>query len=96
MNENITFKIIYKGNVYTYDFGSQVYIFHAGIYNNVDKKYGIKGLLKYVSLVQDCYLKDSNRTPLGALSDFIAINLTKCKKLGRYEILDRFYEQFDL
>lgn len=94
--DEIQIQITYKNKTYNFTYGSQAYIFHTGIYNDVDKKYGIKGLLEYVSLVNACYLKDSNRTPLGALSDYVATNFKKCRKLGREEILDLFYEQFDL
>ena len=93
--DDIKIKITYRGKTYNFIYGSQAYIFHTGLYNGVQKKYGMKGLLEYVSLVHDCYLKDSNRTPLGALSDFVATHFKKCKKLGRHEILDLFYEQLD-
>ena len=91
--DDITIEIKYKGKTYHYNSGAKAYIFHSGIYNNVHKQYGIKGLTEYVNLVFDCYIKDSNRTPLGELCDFIAIHFKKCKKSGRYEILDWFYEQ---
>ena len=94
--DDIKIQITYRGKTYNFIYGSQAYIFHTGLYNDVQKKYGIKGLLEYVSLVNACYLKDSNRTPLGALSDYVATHFKKCKKLGREEILDLFYEQFDL
>ena len=87
----IEFQVIYKGKIYTFDYGSQAYIFHAGIYNDVDKKYSIKTLLSYVDLVHQCYLKDINRTPLGELADYIAVNWKKVKDLDRYNILEKFY-----
>lgn len=90
--DNVHIQVTFRKKLYNFDFGSQAYIFHTGIYNNVQKKYGIKGLLEYVSLTHDCYLKDSNRTPLGAFSDFVAHHFTKCKKMGRYDILEWFYE----
>ena len=93
--DDIKIQITYRGKTYNFIYGSQAYIFHMGLYNDVQKKYGIKGLLEYVSLVNACYLKDDNPTPLGALSDFVAKHFTKCKKLGREEILDLFYAQLD-
>ena len=91
LDEKIEFQVIYKGKTYTFAYGSQAYVFHTGIYNDMDTKYGIKTLLAYVELVHQCYLKDSNRTPLGSLADYIATNWRKVKKLGRYEILEKFY-----
>ena len=93
--DDIKIQITFRKKTYNFSYGSQAYIFHAGIYNDVHKKYGIKNLLEYVELVNACYLKDSNRTPLGALSDYVATHFKKCRKLSLYEILDLFYEQFD-
>ena len=39
----------------------------------------------------DCYISDSNRTPLGALADYVADHWRKIRKKGRHEILDEFY-----
>ena len=41
------------------------------------------------------YLKDSNQTPLGALSDYMAENWDKIKNLSRYDILEKFYDQLN-
>ena len=90
-NAKIEFQVSYKGNAYTFDYGSQAYIFHAGIYNDMDKKYSIKTLLSYVDLVHQCYLKDIIETPLGKLADYIATNWKKVKNLGSYDILEKFY-----
>lgn len=84
-------KVSYNGVDYPFEFGSQAYIFHTGLYNDIHENYGIKGLLEYVSVVHDCYLSDSNRTPLGALADYIAEHWRKLKNKSRYEILDEFY-----
>ncbi len=93
MQKELKFTIIYGKHTFEYQYGSQVYIFHAGIYNNVDKKYGLKGLREYVSFVHNCYLSDSNRTPLGALADYIATHWKKLKNKGRYDVLEEFYEK---
>lgn len=95
MNNAIKIQIAYKNNTYAFDFGSEAYIFHAGIYNEIDRKYGLKALLEYVSVVQRCYLSNSNRTPLGALADYIAAHWKKLKSANRYDILERFYETED-
>ena len=86
--------IVNYGN-YTFNFeqGSKAYIFHTGVYNDIDKKYGIKGLLVYVSFVHDCYISDSNHTPLGALADYIAMHWKKLKNKGRYDVLEEFYQK---
>ena len=92
-NENNEFavKVSYNGVEYPFKFGSQAYIFQTGLYNDIQENYGIKGLLEYVSLVHDCYLSDSNRTPLGALADYVAEHWKKLRNKGRYDILNEFY-----
>jgi hypothetical protein len=92
MNDEIKFKATYKNKTYAFAYGSKAYIFHAGVYNGMDSKYGIKTLLQYVSLVHNCYLSDDNRTPLGAFADFVAEKWEKAKGLGKYELLDGFYQ----
>ncbi len=92
---NIQFTVKYNGNSYSFEYGSQVYIFHTGIYNEIDKKYGTNGLLEYVAFVQECYLKDSNRTPLGALGDFIAKYWRTVQKLYVSDVLEKFYLEGD-
>ncbi len=89
------FLIEYKENTYSFEYGSQVYIFHTGIYNEIDIKYGMEELLEYVEFVQECYLKDSNRTPLGSLADYIAENWERVKSLSRFDILEEFYIKGD-
>ena len=93
MQKELKFTVSYGKHAFEYQYGAQVYIFHTGIYNNIDKKYGLKGLCTYVSFVHDCYISDSNRTPLGALADYIAKHWKKLKNKGRYEVLEKFYAQ---
>ncbi len=76
----ISIEITYKQKIYAFEYGSEAFIFHAGIYNDMDKKYCIQGLLDYVSFVHGCYLSDSNRTPLGTLADYIAENWEQVAK----------------
>jgi len=92
--EKVEIEVKYKNKIYAFDNGYRAYIFHTGVYNNVDAKFGIKGLLDYVSLVVDCYLSDDNLTPLGDLSDFIAQNWKEFKKLHHKDILDMFYDKY--
>ncbi len=84
-------KVTHEGVEYQFHYGSEAYIFHTGLYNDIHKRYGMKGLLEYVSVVHDCYISDSNRTPLGALADYVAQHWRKARKKGRHEILDEFY-----
>ena len=84
-------KVTHEGVEYRFHYGSEAYIFHTGIYNDIHERYGIKGLLEYVSVVHDCYISDSNRTPLGALADYVAKHWRKVKKKDRHDILDEFY-----
>ncbi len=91
--DNIKITVAFDNQDYKFDYGSQAYIFHTGIYNDIHKEYGIKALLQYVALVQDCYMSDSNRTPLGSLADYIAENWEELKEYGRYDILEKFYDE---
>ena len=93
MQKELKFIITYGKHTFEYQYGSQVYIFHTGIYNNIHKNYGIKGLQNYVAFVHECYLSDSNRTPLGALADYIAAKWKKIKNKSLYDVLEKFYEQ---
>lgn len=93
---DIKIQITYKDNTYAFEYGSQAYIFHTGIYNDIDSKYGIDILLEYTALVQECYLSDAYRTPLGELCDYVAENWIEIKDMGRYEILDKFYTEIGL
>ena len=70
-------------------------ILDYAIYHEIDKKYGIDGLKAFVYRVGDCYLKDSNKTPLGALTDYMAEHWEELKEESRYDILDKFYMQLD-
>ena len=93
MQKELKFIITYGKHTFEYQYGSQVYIFHTGIYNNIHKNYGIKGLQNYVAFVHECYLSDSNRTPLGALADYIAKHWKRVKNKERYDVLEEFYEK---
>ncbi len=55
------------------------------------QSYGEKQLLQYVDFVHECYLRDSNRTPLRALADYVAENWEQVKLQGYYDVLDEFY-----
>ena len=93
MQKELQFTVTYGKQIFTFAQGSKAYIFHTGIYNDIDKKYGIKGLLEYVAFVHECYISDSNRTPLGALADYIATHWKKLKNKGRYDVLEEFYSK---
>ena len=87
--------IEHENYVFHYDHSYQAYVFECAIYNDIEKRYGIDELKAFVSHVCACYLKDSNPTPLGALTDFMAEHWKEIKDLSRYDILDKFYEQLD-
>ena len=89
--KDINFYIHYDNEVYNFKFGSQAYIFHTGLYNGLDKRFGITELLNYVAVVQNCYLSDDNRTPLGSLCDHDAKHWNNIKNKSKYDILDEFY-----
>ena len=91
--KELNFIVTYGKETFFFKQGSKAYIFHTGIYNDIDKKYGINGLREYVSFVHDCFLADSNKTPLGALADYIATHWKKLKNKGRYDVLEEFYSK---
>ena len=93
MEKQLNFIITYGKDTFSFTQGSKAYIFHTGVYNDIVKKYGIRGLLEYVDFVHDCYIEDSNRTPLGALADYIAAKWKKIKNKSLYDVLEKFYEQ---
>lgn len=86
--------IEYENQVFEYQNDYQAYIFDYAIENEFDKKYGFEELKRFVYRVGECYLKDSNSTPLGTLTDFMAQNWESLKELSRYDILDKFYEKY--
>ena len=86
--------IEYNNKIYNFENGYEAYIFCAAVNNEFDKTHSTK-LKDFVVLVGECYLKDSNQTPLGALSDYMAENWDKIKHLSRYDILEKFYDQLD-
>ena len=91
-NENdFKISVTNRGRVYPFDYGSQAYIFHTGIYNDIPKNYGLKGLRDYTNLVHACYLDDSNRTPLGELADYVAQRWRRMRKKNTDDILAEFY-----
>ena len=93
---DVKIQITYKDKIYAFEYGSQAYIFHTGIYNDIDNEYGIDGLLEYTALVHECYLSDSYRTPLGELCDYVAKHWTKIKTLSKNKILEKFYTEIGL
>ncbi len=47
MENKISFQVMYGKHTYNFNYGSEAYIFHTGIYNDMDKKYSLKVLLEY-------------------------------------------------
>ena len=83
--------IRFQGKQYSFAFGSQAYIFHTGILNGFFERYGIDKLLQYTDFVHRCYLKNDNRTPLGALADYISENWESVRDKPAREVLEDFY-----
>lgn len=46
----VDIQVTYKGKVYRFAFGSEAYIFHTALYNEMDVKYGEDVLLNFVNL----------------------------------------------
>lgn len=93
---DIKIQVIYNDKTYAFEYGSQAYIFHTGIYNEIELKYGIDGLLEYTALVHDCYLSDIYRTPLGELCDYVAEHWKRLRNKSPRKILEKFYTEIGL
>ena len=83
--------IEHNGKQYNFQYGYEAYIFDCAISNDFDKTHTVDELKEFIFCVADCYLKDCNQTPLGYLTDFMAIHWNMLKRVSRYEILERFY-----
>lgn len=82
-----------NNDTYIFHRGYEAFIFDGAIENEMDKLLTKQELIAFVHLVAECYLKDCNTTPLGALVDFVAANWTKIKSLSYKDILFKFYLQ---
>lgn len=87
--------IEHNNKIYNFNLGYEAYIFDHAVSQGIDKKYGEKALKEFVCLVGDCYLKDTIPTPLGALSDYVAMNWKTVKELSRSDILEEFYDHLN-
>lgn len=81
----------YNGKQYEFQYGYEVYIFDCAVSNNFDKTHTDNELKEFIYCVAECYLKDSNQTPLGHLTDYMATHWDELKGLSRYDILEKFY-----
>ncbi len=84
--------ITHNNKTYVFEHGFEVLIFDCAVNNDFDNKHPNE-LNDFISLVSDCYLKDLNQTPLEALSDYMAENWNEVKRLSRFDILEKFYNQ---
>ena len=94
MNKSLRFIVQHDEHTFEFEHGAQVYIFDYALYWDIDKR-GSDELKSFVYFVYRCYLKDSNATPLGALTDYIAKNWDELqsKDLDTYDVLAQFYSQ---
>ena len=94
METTAKFQVVYNGKTLEFEHGAQLYIFDYALYWDIDKR-GLDVLKSFVYFVYRCYMKDSNTTPLGVLTDYIAKNWDELQdeNLGSYDILARFYAQ---
>ena len=90
------YQVVHNGETYTFQHGSQLYIFDYALYHDIHKL-GLDVLKNFVEFVHNCYMKDCNPTPLGSLTDYVADHWDEIQKeeLGSYDILEKFYAQLD-
>ena len=90
--ELLKFQVIYKGKFYEFDDGIRAYIFQLGVFNDHDKKYGMKALMRYIDITCRCIAVDSNSTPIEDFAEFVSRKWRTVKDMDSYELLDFFYE----
>ena len=91
--EDFKVKVVFNNKEYTFDNGSEAYIFHTGLWNNFHINHGIDELIDYVRYVHTCYVNDDKHTPLGAYADYIAERWEFVKKSGYQDMMQFFYTQ---
>ena len=87
----IKYTVHYKNSTFNFASGVQTFIFEYGVENNIDEKYDIQTLSKYVYFIYQLYQKDDNPTPLGKLCDYIAENWENVENMSRSDVLQQFY-----
>ncbi len=92
MNDNFFVTVDFDGEKYYFSNGSEAYIFHTAILNNLHRTLDRQGLFVYTNLVHDCLIKDDGHTPLGALADYVATHWQKVQYMPPREILRVFYD----
>lgn len=88
----LKFQVIHNGKFYEFNEGLKAYLFHLGIHNAHDKKYGTKALLYYVDLVCCCIHTDINSTSIEDFADFVSRHWRTVRHMDRYELLNYYYE----
>ena len=87
----IKYTVHYKDSTFNFASGVQTFIFEYGVENNIDEKYDIQTLIKYVYFIYQLYQKDDNPTPLGKLCYYIAENWENVENMSRSDVLQQFY-----
>lgn len=87
----IKYTVHYKNSTFNFASGVQTFIFDYGVENNIDEKYDIQTLVKYVYFIYQLYQKDDKPTPLGKLCDYVAENWENVENMSRSDVLKQFY-----
>ncbi len=91
MNDNFFVTVNFDGEQITFANGSQAYIFHTGVLNDIHIKYGMSGLLKYTAFVQKCYINLQREDSLGDFADYVAENWERVKDMSDIVMLRDYY-----
>lgn len=90
--DKLKIQITYKGKRYAFEDGLKAYIFDIGVQNKLDKKYGMKALLKYVDLVANCVYVDTNETVVVDFATYVSSRWKLLEDMDRGELLEFYYE----
>ena len=86
----------FNNKKYYFTQASEVAIFSNIIDTEFAEQYNEYELLKFISLVNECYLADTNETNIYDLTEYMAENWNTVKNKSRYDILDNFYGSVEL
>lgn len=77
---------------FVFDDGLKAYLFQLAVFNDFDKRYGLKEIPDYVSKACTCVRNDSNDTPIADFAEFLVNRWRIAKSMDSYDLLQYFYD----